>query len=129
MEVRREVTGLAYEQLGELIATEENETPAGRGGHRTAVRMTELRRIRNLVVQQPFTYDDGYTPAGDPEEREQGHPASGWVRPPERRGFYQVLARCTRPEHPGASEVISLTAARSVEEAAEEVRRAKEGNL
>jgi len=128
VEVRREVTGLTYEQLGELIATDEDGTepsgPAER--HRAAVRMTELKRIRNLVSHQVF---DGYTPAGDPEERGQGHPASGGVRPPEQRGIYQVHARCTEPEHPGASEVTNLATADSVEEAAVKVRRAKEGNL
>ncbi|MFI1831335.1 hypothetical protein ACH41E_33550 [Streptomyces sp. NPDC020412] len=128
VEVRREVTGLTYEQLGDLIATEEDGTdPAGpEERHRAAVRMTELKRIRNLVSHQVF---DGYTPAGDPEERGQGHPASGGVRPPEQRGLYQVLARCTEPEHPGASDVTNLATAGSVEEAAVMVRRAKEGNL
>ncbi|MEV7442995.1 hypothetical protein AB0O22_17895 [Streptomyces sp. NPDC091204] len=128
MEVRREVTGLTYEKLGELIATgEEGTEPAGPAeGRRAAVRMTELKRIRNLVMHQAF---DGYTPAGDPEERGQGHPVSGGVRPPEQRGTYQVLARCTQPEHPGASEMTNLATAGSVEEAAVTVRRAKEGNL
>ncbi|MBT2439826.1 hypothetical protein J7E93_06755 [Streptomyces sp. ISL-36] len=128
VEVRREVTGLTYEQLGELIATDEDGTePSGPAEkHRAAVRMTELKRIRNLVSHQVF---DGYTPAGDPEERWQGHPASGGVRPPEQRGIYQVHARCTDPEHPGASELTNLATADSVEEAAVKVRRAKEGNL
>ncbi|MGW1007729.1 hypothetical protein [Streptomyces sp. NPDC002520] len=128
VEVRREVTGLTREQLGDLIATGEDGTdPAGPAErHRAAVRMTELKRIRNLVSHQVF---DGYTPAGDPEERGHGHPASGGVRPPEQRGLYQVLARCTEPEHPGASEVTNLATADSVEEAAVMVRRAKEGNL
>ncbi|WP_075694123.1 hypothetical protein [Streptomyces acidiscabies] len=128
VEVRREVTGLTYEQLGDLISTGEDGTePAGPAErHRAAVRMAELKRIRNLVSYQVF---DGYTPAGDPEERGQGHPASGGVRPPEQRGIYQVLARCTEPEHPGASEVTNRATADSVEEAAVKVRRAKEGNL
>ncbi|MGO4634920.1 hypothetical protein AB4225_28935 [Streptomyces sp. 2RAF24] len=127
-EVRREVTGLTREQLGDLIAAAEGgEDPAGSAdGHRAAVRMTELKRIRNLVTHQVF---DGYTPAGDPEERGQGHPASGGVRPPEQRGLYQVLARCTEPEHPGVAEITNFATAGSVEEAAAKVRRAKEGRL
>ncbi len=128
VEVRREVTGLTYEQLGELIATDGDGTdPAGPAErHRAAVRLAELKRIRNLVSHQVF---GGYTPAGDPEERGQGHPVSGGVRPPEQRGLYQVLARCTEPEHPGASEVTNLATADSVEEAAVTVRRAKQGNV
>ncbi|WP_234431854.1 hypothetical protein [Streptomyces sp. NRRL S-241] len=128
MEVRREVTGLTYEQLGELITTSEDGTePAGPAEkHRAAVRMTELKRIRNLVTHQVL---DVYTPACDPEERGQGHPVSGGVRPPEQRGLYRVLARCTEPEHPGASEVTNFATADSVEEAAVMVRCAKEGNL
>ncbi|MEV7898263.1 hypothetical protein [Streptomyces cyaneofuscatus] len=126
-QVRREVTGLTYERLGSLIAAEENEPE--RSGHRAAVRMMELRRILNLVSQQPFAYADGYTPAGDPEERRQDHPASGGVRPPEQRGLYEILARCTDPEHPGASEITTMAAADSVEEAVAKVRRTKRGSL
>ncbi|MFE9368111.1 hypothetical protein ACFYNN_36340 [Streptomyces sp. NPDC006978] len=82
VEVRRGVTGLTQEQLGGLMAAAQGGAdPAGStDGHRTAVRMTELKRIRNLVTYQVF---DGYTPAGVPEEGGQGHPASGGVRPPE----------------------------------------------
>jgi hypothetical protein len=131
VEVRREVTGLTYEQLGELIAAAgDGAGPAGSAGsaerHGAAVRLAELKRIRHLVARQVF---GEYTPAGDPEERGQGHPASGGVRPPEQRGLYQVLARCAEPEHPGASELINHATADSVEEAAVKVRRAKEGNL
>ncbi|MFG2979459.1 hypothetical protein ACGFYY_41545 [Streptomyces sp. NPDC048331] len=126
MAVRQEVTGLTYEQLRELISVGGvGADPADR--HTAAVRMTELKRIQNLVSQQAFGC--GYTLAGDPEECGQGHPASGGVRPPEQRGLYRVLARCTEPEHPGASEVTNLATADSVEEAAVKVRRAKEGNL
>ncbi|MFD4225133.1 hypothetical protein [Streptomyces griseus] len=127
VDVRRQATGLTYEQLGDLIAAEVNEVPQ-KGGvdRRAAVRMTELRRIRHLLSQQPFAEE--YTPAGDPEERWQ-NPASGGVRPPEQRGLYRVLARCTDPLHPGAFEVTNWADASSVEEAAETVRRAKEGNL
>ncbi|MFD8727800.1 hypothetical protein [Streptomyces sp. NPDC059611] len=126
--VRREVTGLTYEHLGSLIAAEGDET-AGRGDHGTAVRMMELRRIRTLVSQQAFAADEGYTPAGDPEERRQGHPASGGVRPPEQRGLYEVLARCTDSGHPGVSEITTLAEAGSVEEAVAAVHRAKGGSL
>ncbi|MFF9436348.1 hypothetical protein ACF1BP_21700 [Streptomyces sp. NPDC014735] len=129
--VRREVTGLTREQLGELISAaggkEVLTAPAREAERRAAVRMTELKRIRSLVGRQ--SWGGEYSPAGDPEEREQGHPASGGVRPPERRGQFQVLARCTDPEHPGASEVGNWAVAGSVEEAAVMVRRAKEGNL
>ncbi|MFD3873963.1 hypothetical protein [Streptomyces sp. NPDC058623] len=125
MAVRQEVTGLTYEQLRELISVGgDGADPADR--HAPAVRMTELKRIRNLVSQQAFGC--GYTPAGD-QERGQGHLASDGVRPPEQRGLYQVLARCTEPEHPGASEVTNRATADSVEEAAVMVRRTKEGNL
>ncbi|MFJ4873393.1 hypothetical protein [Streptomyces sp. NPDC088757] len=128
VEVRREVTGLTQEQLSDLLAADEaGADPAGPADrHRAAVRLTELKRIRNLVSHQVF---DGYTPAGDPEERGQGHPASGGARPPEQRGLYQVLARCTEPEHPGFAEITNFATASSVEEAAVKVRRAKEGNL
>ncbi|MER6523235.1 hypothetical protein ABT246_41395 [Streptomyces sp. NPDC001553] len=126
MAVRQEVIGLTYEQLRELISVGgDGADPADR--HAAAVRMTELKRIQNLVSQQAFGC--GYTPAGDPEERGQGRPASGGVRPPEQRGLYQVLAMCTEPEHPGASEVTNRASADSVEEAAVMVRRTKEGNL
>ncbi|MFC7924808.1 hypothetical protein [Streptomyces cinereoruber] len=127
-EVRRGAAGLTREQLGDLIATAEGGAdPAGSADrHRAAVRLTELKRIRNLVTHQVL---DGYTPAGDPEERGQGHPASGGVRPPEQWGLYQVLARCTEPEHPGFAEITNFATAGSVEEAAAKVRRAKKGRL
>ncbi|GGN61329.1 hypothetical protein GCM10012285_60120 [Streptomyces kronopolitis] len=129
--VRREAAGLTWEQLGELIAA------AGGGGHLAvpvgeserlaAVRLAELRRIRELVGLQ--SWGDEYSPAGDPCERGEGYPTSGGVRPEERRGEFRVLARCADPAHPGASEVLSWAVAASVEEAAVKVRRAKEGNL
>lgn len=125
VQVRQEVTGLTYEELGRLIASKENGAAAERAGHGAAVRMTELRRIRNLVSQQPFANAAGYSPAGDPEERRQDHPASGGVRPPEQRGLFEVLARCTDPGHPGFSEITTMAGADSVEEAVAKVRRAK----
>ncbi|MFJ3819331.1 hypothetical protein [Streptomyces sp. NPDC090056] len=112
--------------MDDLIdAAKSGANPAGPAGrHRAAVRLTELKRIRNLVTHQVF---DGYTPAGDPEERGQGHPALGGVRPPEQQGLYQVLARCTEPEHPGIAEITNFATTGSVEEAAAKVRRAKKG--
>ncbi|MCX5276766.1 hypothetical protein [Streptomyces virginiae] len=70
MAVRQEVTGLTYKQVRELISVGGNGAdPAGR--HAAAVRMTELEGIQNVVSQQAFGC--GYTAAGDPEERGQGH--------------------------------------------------------
>ncbi|MFI1189390.1 hypothetical protein [Streptomyces californicus] len=122
VQVRGEATGLTYEELGALIASEEDGAAAGSARHGAAVRVTELRRIRNLVSQQPFAYADGYSPAGDPEERRQDHPASGGVRPPEQRGLYEILARCADPGHPGFSEITTTVSAGSVEEAVAKVR-------
>ncbi|MFJ2217806.1 hypothetical protein ACIQVO_36695 [Streptomyces sp. NPDC101062] len=130
--VRREATGLTWEQMGELIAAAGDgerwpAAPVGEAERLAAVRRTELQRIRHLVSLQ--SWGDEYSPAGDPQERAEGHPVSGGVRPAERRGEYQVLARCTDPEHPGASDLLNRATATSVEEAVVKVHRAKENNL
>ncbi|WP_028814744.1 hypothetical protein [Streptomyces flavidovirens] len=56
--VRREVTGLTWAQLGELIGAagdgKRSGAPVGEAERLAAVRVTELRRIRALVGQQSW---------------------------------------------------------------------------